>query len=188
MLVGSCFGQKDSLGHYCNVFYLTSDNHDVLPFDNDCFIVDRYTLHNPHHFRTVGPIVDHIDLFKHFPWVISFHLPEINSEGDRVSLQIPDDYLAKGVEMPEGKFFLTITDNRDGSRYEPVSENIDFVAISGNGRVTGFRPMDEGDTHYHEYDLQIDVRVRKLDRSGTEPKLTGEPIRVRFVVVVEKLD
>jgi hypothetical protein len=182
--------QSDSVtvaaGTHCNLFYVRSDAPEVLPFNDQCFVVEEYRISDPHHFRTFGPVEGNIDLFGHFPWAINFFLPDVK-ERDRLRIVTPKDFQSHDLKVKEGEFFITLTDNRGASRFDPVSDMVDFIAVGGTGRVTAFRPQ-EGDMPYAEYDLQIDVRVQKVDRSGEYPRLDGLPIRLRMSLVVEALD
>ncbi|MEM0999091.1 MAG: hypothetical protein AAGN35_18680 [Bacteroidota bacterium] len=172
-------------GTYCNVFYITSDAPEVLPFDDACFVVEEYEISDPKRFRTFGPVKGSIDLFGHFDWAMNFFLPKVN-ERDRLKIVTPRDFLDRNLKVNDGEFFITLTDNRRSSRFDPVPNNVDFIAVSGTGRVTSFRAQ-AGDMPYDEYDLQIDVRMQKVDRSGDYPRLSGDPVRLRMALVVEVL-
>lgn len=178
--------EKDANGSYCNVFYVKSGNPEILPFEDVCFVVDRYTLDNPRHFRALGPINGHIDLFRQHDWVMDFYLPEVR-EAERVTVATPKDFLAKNLEMKAGQIFLTIGDNRGTGKYDPVTDRVDFVSVGGRATVISFKAQGEG-MEYAEYEMQMDLRMQKVDRSGDYPKLTGDQIRLRMVLIVEALD
>ena len=171
---------------YCNVFYVRTDAIEILPFADDCFVVEEYRISDPHRFRTFGPVGSTVDLFGKFDWAINFFLPNVK-ERDRLRVVTPRDFQSKDLKVNDGEFFLTLTDNRDATRFDPISDKVDFIAVGGSARVTDYKPQ-EGDMPYPEYDLQIDVRVQKVDRTGDYPRLEGLPIRLRMSLVVEALD
>lgn len=178
--------QSESEGTYCNVHYIESDAPALLPFSDECFVVDEYTIQNPKRMRTLGPIGGGMDLFDRFDWAMNFYLPDVG-DGDRLHAVTPRDFLAKDLKVKEGEFFITLSDNREATRFDAVSDNVDFIAVGGHARVTAFRAK-EGKMKYPEYDLQIDARMQKVDRSGDYPRLSGDPIRLRMVLVVEALE
>jgi hypothetical protein len=180
------FAQTDSAGNYCNVYYIESDAPEVLPFADDCFVVDEYTILNPRRMRTLGPIEGSISLFDRYDWAMNFYLPDVK-EDDRLHAVTPRDFMDKSLEVKSGEFFLTLSDNRNATRFDPIADKVDFIAVGGHARVTAFRPK-EGKMKYPEYDLQIDARVQKVDRTGDYPRLSGDPIRLRMVLVVEALE
>lgn len=178
--------QTEADGSYCNVHYIESDAPELLPFNDECFVVDEYSIQNPKKMRTLGPISGGIDLFDRFDWAMNFYLPEVG-ESDRLHAVTPRDFLSKDLEVKKGEFFLTLSDNRNATRFDAVSDNVDFIAVGGHARVTAYKAK-EGEMKYPEYDLQIDARMQKVDRSGDYPRLSGDPIRLRMVLVVEALD
>ena len=178
--------QSEGDGSYCNVHYIQSDAPELLPFNDECFVVDEYTIQNPRRMRTLGPIGGGIDLFDRFDWAMNFYLPDVG-DGDRLHAVTPRDFLSKDLLVEKGEFFLTLSDNREATRFDAISDNVDFIAVGGHARVTAFKPK-EGEMKYPEYDLQIDARMQKVDRSGDYPRLSGAPIRLRMVLIVEALD
>jgi hypothetical protein len=178
--------QSEGDGSYCNVHYIQSDDPELLPFSDECFVVDEYCIQNPKKMRTLGPIGGGIDLFDRFDWAMNFYLPDVE-ESDRLHAVTPRDFLSKDQEFKKGEFFLTLSDNRNATRFDAISDNVDFIAVGGHARVTAFRAQEAG-MKYPEYDLQIDVRMQKVDRSGDYPRLSGDPIRLRMVLVVEALE
>lgn len=175
--------QKDSLGAYCNVFYVTSDVPTILPFSDDCFIADEYSIKDPTNFRSVGPIDGSISLFQRVDWVIHFYLPN-PKPNERLTVALPADLYSKTLKMKPGTMFLTICDNRSSTRFDVPLDNVDFAAVSGNAKVLEYVPQAEG-MPYASYKLQMDLRFRQVDRTGGIPKLIGDPIRVKMVAVIE---
>lgn len=176
--------EKDTLGAYCNVFYITSDAPELLPFEDNCFVTDEYSIANPRDFRTVGPIVGSISLFKRYGWLMHFYLP-IPEADQRLQAFIPENILDGNFEMKPGKFFITISDNRNSKRLDPVMDNVDFALVGGFAKVLEFEPM-EGRMPFAEYKLQMDLRFRKVDYSSGTAKFVSKPFRVKMVVVVEE--
>jgi hypothetical protein len=177
---------EDTLGAYCSVFYITSFDQNELPFEDNCFVTEEYSISNPKDFKTIGPIIGSISLFKRYDWLMHFYLP-IPAANQRLQAMIPDDILAKGHEMEAGKFFITISDNRNSSRFDPILDNVDFALVGGNAKVLEFEPM-EGSMKYAEYKLQMDLRFKKVDYSSGKAVLIGNPFRVKMVVVIEGKD
>jgi hypothetical protein len=173
----------DSTGAYCNVFYVTSDNAAILPFAEQCFIADQYSIKDPTNFRAIGPVDGAISLFDRFDWLLHFYLP-IPKENDRLQVAMPADLYSKALKMNSGTMFITLADNRSSSRFDPPLDNVDFAAVSGSAKVLEFVPQGEG-MPYPNYKLQMDVRFRQVDRTGASPKFIGDPIRVKMVVVIE---
>ena len=173
-------------GAYCNVFYVTSYNAEVIPFDDVCFVVDEYSMGNAQNFRCIGPIKGTIDLFRTYPWSIQFHMPFV-SEGERLSVITPMLLDAKEQDMAPGKFFLTLSDNRDPDRARRAPNRIDFAATKGKASITEYHPM-KGDMKFPEYTAQIDVWMDKVEYINGEATLAGSPTRVKMVLRVEALE
>jgi hypothetical protein len=183
---GRVWGQKtDSLGAYCNVFYIESRDLNVLPFQDLCFIVDQYTIHDPTNFRAVGPIKGLLNLFDRYDWVMHFY-SSIPKENQRMLVAMPTNIYATDIKMKPGQFFVTVSDNRNASRIDPVVESMDFVSVSGSAKVLEYKPQT-GAMRYPEYNLQIDLRFRKVERESGLPKLVGEPVRVTMLAVVKDM-
>lgn len=174
---------EDTLGAYCNVFYITSFDQELLPFDDNCFVTDEYSISNPKDFRAIGPIIGSISLFKRYDWLMHFYLP-IPEENQRLQAFVPENILEKNLEMEPGKFFITISDNRNSSRLDPVMDNVDFALVGGNAKVLEFEPV-QGSMPYAEYKLQMDLRFRKVDYSSGKGVFVGSPFRLKMVVVIE---
>jgi hypothetical protein len=175
---------KDSTGAYCNVFYVTSENSAILPFSEQCFIADQYSITDPTNFKACGPVDGSISLFDRFDWLMHFYLP-IPKENDRLQVAMPADMQSKTLKMKPGTMFITLSDNRSSSRFDAPMDNVDFVSVTGSAKVLEFLPQGEG-MPYPNYKLQMDLRFRQVDRSGAEPVLKGDPIRVKMVVVIEE--
>jgi hypothetical protein len=181
---GLLHAQRDSTkGTYCNVFYVTSDNEALLPFNDRCFVSDEYAIKDPTNIRAIGPIEGSLSLFERYQWLIHFYLP-IARPSDRLSIEMPKDFYAKTLKMAQSKFFVTISDNRSSSRFDPVLDNVDFAAVSGSAKVLEFEDAKPGEP-FASYKLQMDMRFRQVDRTGDSPKLVGDPIRVKMMVVIE---
>ncbi len=170
-------------GTYCNVFYVTSDAPALLPFTDQCFVSDQYAIKDPTNLRAIGPINGSLSLFATYQWLIHFYLP-IPRPSDRLSVALPTDIYSKTLKMNQGQFFITISDNRSSSRFDPVLDNVDFASVSGNAKVLEYEAAKAGEP-FPSYKLQMDLRFRQVDRSADIPKLIGDPIRIKLVVVIE---
>lgn len=175
--------QNDSIGAYCNVFYVTSENPAVLPFKDQCFVADQYSIKDPTNFKACGPVEGSLSLFDHFDWVMHFYLPTPKAN-DRIAVVPPADLLSKSVKLKPGTMFVTICDNRSSSRFDTPLDNVDFAAVAGSAKVLEFEPQT-GTMPYPEYKLQMDLRFRQVDRSSGAAVLVGDAIRVKMVVVIE---
>src|SRR5687768_15705840 len=109
--------EEDSIGTYCNVFYVSSDNPAILPFAEQCFIADQYSIKDPTNFRALGPVDGSISLFDRFEWLLHFYLP-IPKENDRLQVAMPADFLSQTLKMKPGTMFITLSDNRSSSRFD----------------------------------------------------------------------
>ncbi len=174
----------DSLGAYCNVFYITSDAPELLPFEDNCFVTDEYSIEDPRDFRTVGPIIGSISLFKRYGWLMHFYLP-IPEADQRLQAFVPENILAGDHKMKPGQFFITVSDNRNSKRMDPVMDNVDFALVGGFAKVLEFEPQ-EGSMPYAEYKLQMDLRFRQVDYSSGKAKFVSKPFRVKMVTVIEQ--
>lgn len=179
----SASAQKDSTGAYCNIFYVTSENQSILPFKDQCFIADQYSIKDPTNFKAMGPVDGSISLFDKFDWLMHLYLPTA-SEGQRLTIAMPQDILSKTIKTKPGTMFITLSDNRSSTRFDTPLDNVDFVTVSGSAKVLEFQPMKAG-MPYPYYKLQMDLRFRQVDRTSGTPKLTGDPIRVKMVTVIE---
>ncbi len=180
---GQAIAQKDSIGTYCNVFYVTSDVPALLPFQDQCFVSDQYAIKDPTNVKAVGPIEGSLSLFERYQWLIHFYLP-VPRPSDRLQVAMPNDIYSKTLKMKQGQFFATISDNRSSTRFDPVLDNVDFVAVSGSSKVLEYEDAKEGQP-FASYKLQMDIRFKQVDRSEGIPKLVGDPIRVKLVLVIE---
>lgn len=178
---------QDTVGTYCNVFYINSDAPQILPFDDDCFVVDQYSIKDPRRFRTLGPIDAHLDLFGHYPWAMNFFLPEVR-EAERLRVVVPSDFLSKGLSMQPGEMFITLSDNRKSTRFDPITDKVDYISVGGSAKVIEFTPSQGGDGSIDEFKLQMDLRFRQVERTESNVELVGNPVRVRMVLVVETLE
>ena len=184
LATGTVQAQRDSLvGTYCNVFYVTSDAPEILPFNDKCFVSDQYAIKDPTNLRAIGPIEGTLDLFERYQWLIHFYLPTVR-EADRLLIKMPSDFYSKTLKMNTGQFFVTISDNRSSSRFDPVLDNVDFAAVSGSAKVVEWEPAKPGEA-FPSYKLQMDLRFKQIDRSEANPKFTGEPIRIKMMLVIE---
>lgn len=177
----SAFAQKDSTGAYCNIFYVTSENQSILPFHDQCFIADQYSIKDPTNFKAMGPVDGSISLFDKFDWLMHLYLP-MASEGQRLTIAVPQDILSKTPKMKPGTMFITLSDNRSSSRFDTPLDNVDFATVSGSAKVLEYRAQAAG-MPYPYYKLQMDLRFRQVDRASG--KFTGDPIRVKMVTVIE---
>ncbi len=173
-------------GAYCNVFYVTSFDTEVLPFDDVCFVVDEYSMGNAKYFRCIGPIRGTIDLFRSYPWSLQFHLPYV-AEGERLAVTTPEDIGAKTLEMAPGEFFVTVSDNRDPERARQGYEQIDYATVKGKATITEYHPM-EGTMQFPEYTAQMDLWMSPVTYREGKAAFDGPPIRVKLVLRVEALD
>ena len=172
-------------GAYCNVFYVTSFNTDVLPFDDVCFVVDEYSMGNAKSFRCIGPIKGTIDLFRSYPWSIRFHMPYV-TEGERLVVKAPADLNTSELDMAPGEFFISLSESEGGELGRNTNLKMDFAASKGKATITEYKPM-QGEMKFPEYTAQIDLYFRKVDHSSGTPTMTGAPIRVKMVLRVESL-
>ncbi len=181
---GKVAAQRDSLiGTYCNVFYVTSDAPEILPFNDKCFVSEEYEIKDPTNVRAVGPIEGTLDLFERYQWLIHFYLPTVR-EADRLLIKTPADFYSKSLKMKTGQFFVTISDNRSSTRFDPIMDNVDFAAVSGSAKVVEWEPAKAGEP-FASYKLQMDLRFQQIDRSQGSPKFTGDPIRIKMMMVIE---
>lgn len=184
LVTGKVVAQRDSLiGTYCNVFYVTSDAPEILPFDDKCFVSEQYAITDPTNVRAVGPIEGTFDLFERYQWLIHFYLPTVR-EADRLLISMPPDFYSKSLKMNTGQFFVTISDNRSSTRFDPIMDNVDFVAVSGSAKVIEWEPAKPGEP-FPSYKLQMDLRFKQIDRSQGSPKYIGDPIRIKMMMVIE---
>jgi hypothetical protein len=186
VVLGASFalGQTDTIhGSYCNVFYVTSDAQDRLPFNEQCFVSDEYSIVDPTNVRAIGPIEGSLSLFERYQWLLHFYLPNPKA-GERLVIELPSDLSAKEQKMNPGKFFVTISDNRSSSRFDPILDNVDFAAVSGSAKVLEYEAAKDGEP-FPSYKLQMDMRFKEVDRSQGLMKLIGEPIRIKLVIVIE---
>lgn len=187
LLLPNLQAQKDTLGAYCNVFYVTSDKPDILPFSDQCFLADQYSVKDPTNFKALGPVEGSISLFTQYGWSMHFYLPN-PEENERLVVSAPVNLLGKDLKMKPGTFFITLSDNRGAGRLDEPADNVDFATVSGNAKVLEYVPQT-GKMPYAQYKLQMDLRFRKVDRSEEVAKLVGETIRLRMVVIIDpKLD
>lgn len=168
----------------CNFFYVTSDNQEVLPFDDDCFIQENITLESLNMVREKGPISTQVDLFREYPWSFRIHLPEIDHD-QRIFVSVPTALAAREHQMELGEFFLTISDNRERRQYGKNTDEVDFVAVSGKARITEYiAPAEEG--AHAEFNVQIDVNVKKVERTPSgSARIAGDPVRLKGVLKIE---
>ena len=184
LAAGTLKAQRDTVaGTYCNVFYVTSDAPEILPFNDKCFVSDQYAIKDPGNVRAIGPIEGTLDLFERYQWLIHFYLPTVR-EADRLVVKMPADFYSKTLKMSTGQFFVTISDNRSATRFDPIMDNVDFAAISGSAKVVEWEPAAAGEP-FPSYKLQMDLRFQQIDRSQGSPKLMGEPIRIKMMLVIE---
>ncbi len=183
----SIFAQKDSLGAYCSVFYVTSSNQDLLPFSDHCFLADQYSVKDPTNFRALGPVEGPISFFTQLPWSMHFYLPTAK-ENERLVVSTPSDLLSKNLKMNAGTMFITISDNRAFIHADSLVDNVDFAAVAGSAKVIEFVPQS-GKMPYAQFKLQMDLQFRKVERNLGFAKLVGDPIRLKMVVIIDpKLD
>lgn len=173
-------------GAYCNVFYVTSFDTEVLPFDDVCFVVDEYSMGSAKYFRCIGPIKGTIDLFRSYPWSIQFNMPYV-AEGEELTIKVPEDISSSSIDMSPKDFFVTISDNRDPDRAKLGKGKFDFAAVKGKARITEYHPM-EGSMKFPEYTAQMDLWMSPVSNEGGKPEIKGEPVRVKMVLRVEALD
>ena len=168
----------------CNFFYVTSDNQELLPFDDDCFIQENISLDNLQMVREKGPISTQVDLFRDYPWSFRIYLPEIDHD-QRIFVSVPTALLARDQKMQPGEFFMTISDNRERRKYGKNADEVDFVAVSGKARVTEYlEPV--GDQKHGEFNVQIDINVKQVERTPSgSARIVGEPIRFKGVLKIE---
>ena len=173
-------------GTYCNVFYVTSYDTEVLPFNDVCFVVDEYSMGSAKTFRCIGPIKGTIDLFRSYPWSIRFHMPYV-AEGDRLEVMIPEDLNNPNLDMAPGKFFVTLAEVHSKEEQANALTAVDFAAVKGKATVTEYTPM-QGEMSFPEYTAQIDMYFQQVDHSGEKPVMVGPQVRVKMVLRVEALD
>jgi hypothetical protein len=183
LLPGKLAGQADSSYAFCNLFYLSTDHHGLLPVDSICFLNDNYKIINYRRMRVIGPIKDQKDFFKDYDFSFTFHMPEITGE-TRLVIQGSQDLLNPEQNVSPGKFFFTISDNRERRAYGPGADEVDFASVSGKVKITEFRPKDEN-TNHPQFNAQFDAYMQKVDRSGPLPQLVGPMIRLQGVLEVE---
>lgn len=176
--------QLDSNFAYCNLFYLTSDHPEELPFDNLCFLNDNYDIVNPRKVRVIGPIREQTDLFHDYDFALTFYFPEVGPDA-KLMAEKPADLLSTEQTPAPGKCFFTVSDNRLRRKYGPGSDEVDFVTVSGKVKITEFRPKS-GDMPHPEFNAQMDVYLQRVDRSGPKPVLVGPLVRIKGVLKVER--
>lgn len=183
LLTGRTYAQPDSTIAHCSLFYVESDNQALLPFDNVCFIIHEYHIRDYRQIRVKGPINDQIDLFRDYPFAATFFLPEINSE-QRLSIKLPRDWESPIQDMEPGTMFMTLSDKRDSEEYGKGPDRVDWVAVSGEIKITEFTPQGEGMRH-PEFNVQMNIMLQQVDRSGPEPVVQGEKVRFKAVLTVK---
>jgi hypothetical protein len=181
---GSLHAQLDSNYAYCNLFYLTCDHPEILPFDNLCFLNDDWTIQNNKKVRVIGPISQQSDIFHDYEYSLTFVFPEVGPDM-RLVIEKPADLLAPNQLAAPGKCYFTVSDNRTRKKFGPGSDEVDYVTVTGKVKITEYRPMT-GDMLFPEYNAQLDVYLQKVDRSGAMPVLTGPMIRIKGVLKVER--
>lgn len=187
-LCAACFSgrvnaQAESGFGYCHLFYLTSDQADVLPFDNVCFVRDSFSVSSFRHIRVKGPIERHVDLFKGYEWAINFFLPDVKGPGKMV-VKTPENMEAGYYRMPAGTCFITLSDNRSRQRSGPKTDEVDFAAVSGKLRIAEYEQPSDSQS-LPSYNLHMDITVRQVDRSGGGASLTGPEIKLKGVLVMK---
>jgi hypothetical protein len=173
----------DSLSH-CSLFYLQSFNPQILPFDDACFVRDRYQMHDYHHIRVFGPIEESHDLFRKYGWSMNFYLGEVSGDG-KLDLVQPKNWLAPGEDLKQGQFFFFLSDDRQAQEFGRASDKVDFVPVSGKVKVTDFQPQTAV-TEYPYFSVYLDVMVQQVDRTGGGARLVGPEVRLKAVLQVQE--
>lgn len=170
---------QDNSGDFCSLFYLKSNNQEVLPFDNDCFTHVTYLITDHTHLEYVGPIRDQRDLFKASPWGITLDLPTVtgNTELEIVS---PQDPLFQDKGAPDGKAYLYLSEFKHELTANDYDGVPDFRAISGSMKISNYDPdPEEGRRAFVAY---VSCFVRAVENG----QLTGPRYNLRFSLVVRE--
>lgn len=175
--------QADSLSH-CSLFYVQSFNPQILPFEDVCFVRDRYQMHDYKHIRVFGPIDGSKDLFRNYGWSINFFLGEVNGNGTMELVQ-PKNWLAPGDDLKQEQIFFYLSDDRKAKAFGRDSDKVDYVPVSGKIKVANFQPQTAA-TEYPYFDVQLDVMMQQVDRTGGGMRLIGPEVRFKAVLLVQE--
>lgn len=177
--------QTDTLSH-CSLFYVKSFSPDILPFSDECFVRDRYQMHDYKHIRLFGPIEESQDLFRKYGWSMNFYLGNVKGDGP-LALATPQNWLAPEEGMKEGQLFFYLSDDRSAFEFGRSSDHVDYVPVSGKIKVTDFQPKT-GEMEYPYFNVQLDMMMRRLDRTGGGARLMGPEVRMKAILLVQEME
>lgn len=177
--------EADTLSH-CSLFYVKSFSPEILPFADDCFVRDRYMMHDYKHIRLFGPIEESRDLFRKYGWSMNFYLGNVKGDGP-LTLFSPQNWLVPEEGMKDGQLFFYLSDDRSAFEFGRSADHVDYVPVSGKIKVTDFQPKT-GAMEYPYFNVQLDMMMRRLDRTGGGARLTGPEVRLKAILLVQETE
>ena len=172
------FMQDDTIGAHCSLFYLKSDKKEIIPFNDICFVTSSYSLKGYRRITYVGPLEDkENDLFFTLPWALTFELPEI-SENGVLKVALPAELDSKVNNVPAGKVFAHITDNRRVKKSGKRADRVDYRAMTGSVKILDYTTEPE----YGSLQFQGDFNL--YFQQILNGKAAGELIKVSGTIMV----